>query len=405
MGKKRIGQEEKEPRRRPRSALKAKQRGGGGAPPPSALPARAPPARGEVGGVPPRTAVVDLRRVHCVPRRGVPLLPPPSPQVVDLTAGPSEEDAREGGARGGREARELGIAWATDAAAACHAAVRRGVNGGYVARCEAPGAPHVDARCSGVTERLRACIMPFLPTPDAPPEEVGRAVAYGRSGSSAELGRRVDEEVRHIATCCRAAGVEVEKAARAGAALPFARSAGPSAACERCGAPAPPHVRGRPRYHKWTLAYLADLHRLGMRIVASQVPVAYPPNRVATEIDDLVVTREGRLAVVERKSGYENCVAAPRMQRVNTVLLRGRTAEAELPNSVHSLHALQCSVSADMLALTAGVPRRAVERWVVYVSGASRAKTTIPEIPDLECVWRRVPPDVVACSLDVLAAL
>ena len=362
---------------------------------------------------------------------------------------------------------------------ACAAVVRRGGSRGYRASTPTGG----ERFCTGLTKRLREVAMADLPCRGSffkPKRARGggrgegrgggggggggaagalaRQVRTKRGGSSSGLGKRVDAEVAHMVSCVAPhlpPGTTVEALAAAGTPIPFlptkdgkwvpgaeatprgkkrteatsGRGAGGEAGrCARgCGLAHKRYANhASPRWCPWTVVYMADLHALGMRLVASQLPVAVPSKGLATEIDDLAVDAQGRLVAIERKTGYEDVAGRPSRQRYNEVRFevaappgctsppptscssasgssssvvevdpasgrrvgpgrpskqRGKAgkaggaaaaaATATLPNTDHTLHLLQIHVGAEMLGRLAA--REAARAAAPFFAGASAA--------------------------------
>jgi len=287
-----------------------------------------------------------------------------------------------------------------DIASECRTRVRRCGSGGY----EALSSNGQFVRCTGLVNRLQSKIMPDLPPL---PSMVARNAPWflkkSRGGSSASLGKRIDWEVRHLLQCVR--DVDVQRIATSGE--PFPRIKGP---CPSCGLTGSGYNRRTPMFHKWTRAYLADAHRLGMRLYAAQIPVALRASRLGTEIDELATDVEGVVYAIERKTGYQDATGKPRTRNPTPIRIldpQGSTVVAELPNTYHTLHRLQGAVGGLMLAETLrGMPIAPVKirTCVVYVSGKSRAPSSQGRDHDssLQCVWLWSTPQLESAAARVL---
>ena len=173
-------------------------------------------------------------------------------------------------------------------------------DGGYVLRD--------GTRCTGLLKRL-ASRVPGCTRRDTPKASRKHPAQWrAPARSSIDIGKRIDRELVHVARCLRGLhGLNVEELAGSGqlpACFTPAGTKKPALACSYCGLKGKRYTGKRPRWHRWTLAYLRDLRRKGMRLVVSQVPVADASIRVATEVDDILVDGFGNWVVVERKSGY-----------------------------------------------------------------------------------------------------
>jgi len=287
--------------------------------------------------------------------------------------------------------------------AECKTRVRRCGSGGYETLTRT-GQP---VRCTGLVNRLQSKIMPNLqPLPSAMARNVPWFMRKSRGGSSASLGKRVDWEVRHLIQCVT--DIDVQSVAVSGE--PFPKITG---SCPSCGLTGGGYNRRVPMFHKWTRAYLADAHRLGMRLYASQVPVAIRTLGLATEIDDLATDADGNVYAIERKTGYNDAVGKPRTRNAAPVVIldaEGNHVGASLPNTYHTLHRLQSAVGALMFAATLRempIETIPIKSCVVYVSGKSRAPENQGRVMNdgLQCVWLWSTPQLEYAAARVLHRL
>lgn len=294
--------------------------------------------------------------------------------------------------------------------------------------------------CTGLTRRLQDGVLPALTGSAIKKRQArpghGQHFQYHAShgGSSSKIGQRIDDELRHLVQCVQnKGGIDIVKLASIGAVIPsgmcevvarkgptkgktsrFTAALLPELArnsqsvsdyCQHCGLDAELYARKIPLWHRWTLAYLRDVGRKGLRLIDTQVPVAFGPTKIATELDDVAVDDMNRLVIIERKSGYKNTVGTPRKQKLNTLELCSRTGTnsdatvlLKAPYTEHTLHLLQVAVGAEMFmnhspllqwsrsCILSAKCRKGVRCCVVYVSGESRAPTREPGNL-LECAW------------------
>ena len=233
--------------------------------------------------------------------------------------------------------------------------------------------------CTGLVARLRSAAMPFLPKRGAAERPRGRFTKVCRGGSSPTTGKRIDAEVGHLVECVR--GLAGEGMARR-MLSPHARVTA-AAGCPTCGLKGKRYARPLPAWHTWTCSYLRDCDALGVTLVASQVAVGQPATRLGTELDDVGVTREGTILVIERKSGYEDAPGRPTSQRVNELTVHTGVAKGaayssvSMPNTEHTLHHLQAEAS---LALWRDLCGRALPPAPPHASAGPRGRAA-PQPP------------------------
>lgn len=196
--------------------------------------------------------------------------------------------------------------------AGCRHTVRKNPVSGYCAG---------DVNCTGLTRRLASKIMPHLNDTNKAYNAQWFATKR-RGGSSTALGKRLDREIHHLVNCIRDPTIDVQRLAAAGSALPGLekRERDKMPACTFCNLQGQTYGRRTPGWHRWTRAYLSDMHRYGMRLIASQVPVAVPLRKIATEIDDFALDHNGDPVVIERKSGYADATGKPRKKSGNNTI-------------------------------------------------------------------------------------
>jgi hypothetical protein len=200
-------------------------------------------------------------------------------------------------------------------------------------------------------------------------------IGKSRGGSSASIGKRMDNEVRHLLECL---SVDVQFLIKNGLPLPSL----PKGGCKTCGLQGKGYERRVPTFHKWTLAYLQDVTLvMRWRLLRSQFVVANKSLRLGTAIDDLAMTAGGDIVAIERKTGYADAVGTRKRDRPNHTFRitdsEGNTL-VELPNTHHTEHRLQVAIGGVLLedtlrrcAATDDQPMP-VRTSVVYVAGESK---------------------------------
>lgn len=231
--------------------------------------------------------------------------------------------------------------------------------------------------CTGLVERARKRYMAQLPRYDA------RKVRYRgktRPGASRGIGRRIDKEVAHIVHCLGGPPPGILD----GEIVPglWTQGGAPlkSARCGTCGLSGKGYTYSKPRWHKWTLAYMRDVVSQGITLVHSQAVVCSPSQRLATEVDDVGVLPSGEVVAIERKSGYTSLSGRPPSKGTkwyNELGLR-------IHNTDFSLHRLQGALGGALAREWWGCKEQ-VRSVVVYVSG--KVKARLPHNPSLRCTW------------------
>jgi hypothetical protein len=273
--------------------------------------------------------------------------------------------------------------------------------------------------CSGLLPRLSRRVFPRFARDrnDAARARPKAARAPGqfpfmrRGGSSRATGISVDDEVAHAIECGSLAELIADPP------VPNkAKSRKKYTRCPKCQTAIISVRTGEARLSTRTQAYIRDCKRLGIRLIASQVPVAMLGQRLATALDDIGIFPDGTLVLVERKSGYQSATQRPEHGegRVIFVQTDPNDTRIAIQNHIFSYHQLQVALGAAMWNRTT---RRQMPpilySVVVYVDGRSNTpwkKGTGPDLlarrtEKLECIWAWTPDDLISAADKLLPVL
>ena len=213
---------------------------------------------------------------------------------------------------------------------------------------------------AGLVGHLKRTAMPHLDAPTTNPMEKSKIFRNIRFVSSTSVGKRIDREVKTAVAQKDTHVPSVSETRR-----PMRKA------------------KDQKKNHHWTTAYIGDCAKLGLTLIASQIPVWDSQRRVGTEIDDLAMCPDGRLVCIERKSGYSSSATGPTHAGPPAVTLcnANLSVRTSFPSTEYALHQLQAASGAQMWnnllgsdgsVATSGLDAlRIVQSCVVYVTGRS----------------------------------
>ena len=282
--------------------------------------------------------------------------------------------------------------------------------------------------CTGLLRRLHRQVFPWHGS-DAPPPRIqtvnGRICQTRRGGSSKQTGIVIDQEIAHVINCERYDGLEenlypasMSDLSAIEVVRPGRRGKGGGKEkhkrCVQCLRVLVAVNSGLSNISSWSKGYLQDCDRLGITLIASQVPVLLMAKKLATTIDDLGMLTDGTLVSIERKTGYENAPSAAPIGTPHSIIVMpgiGRE-DVQIPNTLHGYHQLQADIGRILWTHAyRGMP--VVQSVVVYVSGHSNSPwkhtpgptALLMQTSPLNCAWVWTPQYISRAARAVIPTL